>query len=150
MLLGYVDRQLDAGTMAALDRHVPVCPDCSRVVEAQRAVWSALEAWEPIAAAADFDDHVMARVRAEADGAPSSWWQRFAAAMTASWKPAVPLAAACAVLVGVSVWRGGSGGVAIESAITLDTAEATQVEEALSDVQMLRDLGVASASAEKL
>jgi hypothetical protein len=130
ILLSYLDRRLDLDSMEALDRHVLACPDCARVVDAQRTVWKALDQWEPIAVSADFDERVMARIAGE----KPSWWQR------AWWKPAMPLAAACMALVAVAVWRGPA---TRENPLpTMDSAEAQQVEDALTDVDMLRQLGV--------
>ena len=139
LLLSYVDRQLDPDKMETLHRHVAICPDCARVVEGQRAVWQALEQWEPIAVSADFDDRVMARIAAE----PSPWWRRLlqAAPTLGWWKPAMPLAVACAALLAVAVWHGPASGDKPAGA-TMDSAEAQQVEEALNDLDMLRQLGV--------
>ena len=73
ILLSYLDRQLDSDSMAALDRHVAHCPDCARVVESQRAVWQALDEYEPVRISADFDEQVLARIAAE-----RPWWVRMA------------------------------------------------------------------------
>ncbi len=148
-LLSYVDGRLDAGSTELLERHLAICPDCAGVVEAQRTVWRALDQWEPVAVSADFDDRVMARIAA--DRPADSWWRRLFTAgeggsSFAWWKPAMPVAAACAVLLTVAVWRGGTPVTpSVETpraAVTMDSAEAEQVEDALTDLEMLRQLGV--------
>jgi hypothetical protein len=136
ILLSYLDRRLDPDSMEALDRHLVACPDCARVVDAQRTVWKALDQWEPLAVSADFDDRVMARIAAE----KPSWWRRAVTLPSPWWKPAMPLAAACVALVAVAVWRG--PGPRENPLPTMDSAEAQQVEDALTDVDMLRQLGV--------
>ncbi len=145
-LLSYLDRRLDPDAAEALDRHVAICPDCAHVLEAQRTVWRALEQWEPVAVSADFDDRLMARIAAEKPA--DSWWRRLFAfgGMGGSswWKPAMPVAAACVVLIAVAAWRGGPGTSQPGElpAATMDSAEVQQVEDALSDLEMLRQLGV--------
>lgn len=147
LLLGYLDRQLDPETTSQLDRHVAQCESCARLVEGHRAVWSALEEYRPVAVSADFDDRVMARIAAE-----EPWWRRLlpAARGLAGWKAAMPVtAAACALLLAVGVWRGphetpaapaGSDSAAV-------AAEAQLVEDTLSDVEMLRQLGLTASEA---
>lgn len=135
ILLSYLDRQLDADTTAALDRHVAVCADCTRVVEAQRMVWAALEQWEPTAVSPDFDSRVMARIEAER----TPWWRGLSMSW---WKPAVPLGAACAALIAVAVWKGPLASERAVSQPGLDSAEVQQVEDVLTDLDMLRQLGV--------
>ena len=61
-ILSYLDRQLDPDTVLAFERHLSVCSECTRVVAAQRAVWKALDQWEPIAVSADFDERSFARL----------------------------------------------------------------------------------------
>ena len=142
-LLSYLDRQLDPDTMDVLERHLALCPDCTRVVEAQRAVWKALEQWEPIAVSADFDERGMARIAGE----QRPWWRlvlEFPVSGSGGWwKPAMPLAAACLALVAVSVWRGPLAPVPV----AMDSAEVQQVEDVLADVDMLQQLGITEPAA---
>ena len=148
ILLSYLDRRLHSDSAEALDRHIAICPECARVVEAQRTVWHALDQWEPVAASADFDDRVMARIAAEPERV--SWWRRhvYPVSVTGSswWKPAMPLAAACVALLAVAVWRGpvATGDGALPP--SMDSADVQQVEDTLSDLEMLRQLGVTEAA----
>jgi hypothetical protein len=139
ILLSYLDRRLDYDSMEALDRHVSACPDCARVVQAQRTVWKALDQWEPVAVSADFDERLMRRIEAE----QPPLWRRMLAPVGHWWKPAVPLAAACGVLIAVSVWREPSAPAELP---LMDSAEAQQMEDALSDLEMLRKLGLTEAA----
>jgi anti-sigma factor RsiW len=146
LLLSYMDRRLDAASTQAMDRHVAGCADCARVLDAQRMVWNALDQWEPVAVRADFDELVMARVEAEQLRGAQPWWQRLSGYFAAgpAWvRPAMPIAAAaCVAVVGVAVWRGPAA-VERQTAPSMDSAEVQQVEEALTDLEMLRQLGVA-------
>ena len=145
ILLSYLDRQLDPESTEALDRHVSICADCGRLVAAQRSVWNALDQWEPVAVSLDFDERVMARIAVEPSPAPS-WWSRIFATANSHvwWKPAMPLAAACVALLAVAVWRG--PGDAQAPAVSMDSAEVQQVEDTLSDLEMLRQLGLTETS----
>lgn len=145
ILLSYLDRQLDSDSMAALDRHVAQCPDCARVVESQRAVWQALDAYEPVRISADFDEQVMARIAAE-----RPWWVRMMDAPLFGghwWKAAMPLTAACLALLAVAVWKGAD---APRPPSPMDSTEVQQVEDALADVEMLRQLGVTEEKSQTL
>ena len=51
----------------------------------------------------------------------------------------MPLTAACVALFAVAVWKGGDGP---RTPSPMDSAEVQQVEDALADVEMLRQLGV--------
>lgn len=144
LLLGYLDRQLDAETTSQLDRHVAQCESCARLVEGHRAVWSALDEYRPVAVSSDFDERVMARIAAE-----QPWWQRLMPTPGgfAWWKAAMPLTAVCALLLAVGVWRTPAeappGGGKTDTA----AAEAQLVEDTLSDVEMLRQLGLTAGEA---
>jgi len=145
VLLSYLDRRLDPASTEALDRHLAICPDCARVVETQRSVWAALDQWEPVAVSADFDDRVMARIAAERE----PWWRRMMDSWSAVawWKPAMPVAALCCVaLLAVAVWRGPASANGVATPV-LDSVEAQQVEDALTDLEMLRQLGLTETPA---
>jgi hypothetical protein len=141
ILLSYLDRQLDSDSTAALDRHVTVCADCRRVVDAQRAVWSALDQWEPVAVSEDFDSRVMARIAVE----EAPWWRRILAPADGWWRPAIPVTAACAAVLAVAIWRGPTMSDHPQQQSTMDSTEAQQVEDALTDLDMLRQLGMTEA-----
>ena len=135
LLLDYCERRLEPDLAAEVERHVAICPDCARVVEAQKAVWQALDLWEPGAISADFNARLYERIR-EADAEPV-WRQWLNAVPGWHWKPAMPLAAACLAILAVALWRG----PAMPDAATGDEAiDVEQVERTLSDLEMLQQL----------
>jgi anti-sigma factor RsiW len=135
ILLDYCDRKLGPELMARLDRHVAECPECARVLSAQRAVWEALDAWTPEPVSPDFNRRLYARI----ENQPAGFWSRMAQRFPI--RPAIPMAAAATVvlaafLIQVPQPAGSTHPVAG------DPIDAEQVETALEDMEMLRQLGV--------
>jgi anti-sigma factor RsiW len=99
LLLDFCAGSLEAGRGAELERHIAGCDDCRELVEAQRAMWSALDQWVPPAVSPGFNARMHARVAGETSG-----WRTWLPGVL---QPAVPysiwksaaLAAAGAVLV---------------------------------------------------
>lgn len=133
-----------AGTLEPLERaefeqHLAACTDCSRVVNAQREVWETLDRWTPPAVSQDFDARLYARMARE-NAAPVwvRWLRRVLQPPVPiqAWKPAVSLAAACAVL---------AAGLAVRAPHPADPAQQVraehvdieQVETALDDIDVL-------------
>src|SRR5229473_4720853 len=106
IFVDYCAGTLDPGRASEFSKHIEACDGCRRVVEAQREVWGALDGWTPVEVPPDFDARLYARIAQEQ---PAPHWRRsltgiFRPAVPYSfWKPAVPLAAACAVLA-VGFW----------------------------------------------
>lgn len=133
---------LDNGSLSP---HLKECRECRQVAEAQREVWSKLDAWTPAPVPADFDDRLYARIEAYKQ---QSWWSRTLAGMTGkwSWKPAMPLAVACTALVAAFLLNSPlpsyvrAPGVEVRSESGIDLQ---QVERALDDLDMLKQLGMA-------
>lgn len=140
-----------AGTLApqqtlAFAEHLESCRECRRMASAQQQVWAALDAWTPAAVDSNFDAQLFARIAADQE---MPWWRRVLQATNWSWKPAMPVAAACGALLVAfliksplqerqplsSVQRSNQPRVDIE-----------QVERALDDIDMLKQIGVASLS----
>src|SRR5689334_19805962 len=123
-LLAYSDEKLDAARSALLQRHVEECAACRKFVEEQRALWSALDAWEPPAISADFDQRLY-RLLNEPE--PLAWWQRWLRPLLAH--KSVPLAAAACLLVVVGlVMRPG-----VQSAEPAHVAQRQQVQTLQAD-----------------
>jgi hypothetical protein len=135
-LLDYCDRKLSADLMDEMDRHLAVCVSCRDAVAGQRAVWEALEAWQPEPVSADFD----CRLYRQIDSVHAQpWWKRLLSLPSLSWKPAMPLAAACMLLLGVLIFRPASTtGPAAQG----EKIDVEQVESALDDMDMFRQLGI--------
>ncbi len=140
-MLDYSAGRLDGERAALIERHMETCPDCARFVEAQRVVWNALSQWEPRDLSPDFDRRLYRKIE---QAKPASWLGRLFGPLHPLWRPVVPLAAACLLIVaGVAlhtpqaVLHPGSSQARVES------IEPEQVERTLDDMQMLRELAPA-------
>ena len=136
-LLDYSAGKLDAERTALVERHMETCLDCARFVEGQRVVWSALSQWEPEEVGADFNRRLYQRIdRAR----PVSWLDRLFRPL---WRPIVPLAAACLLIVaGVALHAPEAAVHRDNSQARIESIEPEQVERTLDDMQMLRELAV--------
>jgi anti-sigma-K factor RskA len=136
-IVAYAARTLDSGNEAAFERHLEACARCREMAAAQRAVWSALDAFPPLAVSSNFDARLYQRI---AEEHPSAWWRRLFQADW-SWRPAMPVAAACAVLV-VAFLVKNSGSSITPQQPTQPQLQIEQVERALDDMDMLKQAGV--------
>ena len=137
LLLAYTARRLDPDTAATLDRHMEVCPSCREFAENQRAVWGALDAWEAMPLTPDFNRRLYQRIEQQ-----GSWWDRIV-------KPFQPMlvrqglpiaAAAClVVMAGILLERPGTVTPPQEQQVQIETVQADQVENALEDIELLRE-----------
>jgi len=107
IVLDYCAGALDRDRATEFEQHIEHCGDCREAVSEQRRVWETLDHWIAPAVSGNFDARLYARIANEA-AAPA--WRRWLrgiippVAPFAFWKPAVSLAAACAVLtVGLMV-----------------------------------------------
>lgn len=73
LLVAYSSRQLDASQNASLELHLRDCSACREFVTAQRAVWEALDLWEPAAVSPDLN-----RLVHQSMDQHVSWWDRLA------------------------------------------------------------------------
>ncbi len=138
ILLAYVDRKLDPETAAVLDRHVEGCMGCRQLLASQRMVWEALDSWEAESVSTDFNRRLYRRIENE----EGRWWRRLLEpAFPWSMKPAMPVAAACLVLVAAFLFRT-PGGWESGLAGRQEVVDVEQVELTLEDLEMLRQLGV--------
>jgi anti-sigma factor RsiW len=151
LLLEFLDRRLEPDLSARLERHIAVCADCSRVVNAQRSVWEALDNWEPERISADFDHRLFARL--EQEDAREDARRQGVLGRLAGWfsgvslRPAIPVAAMCVVLMGVFLYRPGQQADPGQPAVVAEqvSVDAEQVETTLADLDMLQQLGVGQA-----
>ena len=150
ILLDYCSQRMDPERAVDFRLHVADCVDCKQVVEAQEAVWAALDSYEAIPVSMDFDRKLWAKIDAE-DAQP--WWQRAWIRVTGgpaigwpnylfNWKPILVAATACAALAGVML-------VTTPDIRTPDPTMDVQsqklmekVESALDDVDILNQVGV--------
>ncbi len=144
LLLNYVSGALDAQRAALLERHMVSCAACAKFVREQKAVWGALDRFEPAPVSSDFDRRLYQRIDQAAIG-NASWWGRLVAALRS---PALahrglPIVAAATVLVVAGViWERPLFRPAQRPAPLSAEAESVQpdqVQHALDDMEMLRE-----------
>jgi anti-sigma factor RsiW len=144
VLIDYCARRLAPARAAEFEKHLENCPDCRRAVNAQREVWNAMDGCTSIEVSPDFDARLYARI-AEEEAAPAwrKWTRRVLtpAVPVAIWKPAVPLAAACAALVFTFVIRTPEPRETAKQLRAEHVLDIEQVERTLADLDMLTPSG---------
>jgi anti-sigma factor RsiW len=141
LIVAYGARRLAPEKEAELERHLETCAECRELAAAQRAVWSALDEWPPVAVSSNFDERLYQRLAAEQQKA---WWRRLAPANW-SWRPAMPVALACAALIAAFLLKSPLLRPA-EQLQNEPKLQIEQVEHALDDMDMLKQLNVESAA----
>ena len=127
LLLAYVDRKLDPELAGRLEQHAQTCPACRRLLDAQRIVWEALDSWQPGPVSPRFDGELMEKIRT-VKRRP----QLRAAVRTGQ------VAALFLALLAAMVLRGPS--MDSPQFQNQDTLDMQQLEHALDDLEMLRQL----------
>jgi anti-sigma factor RsiW len=101
MAIDYCAGSLEPAQAAEFEHHLSECGDCTRVVAAQREVWESLGQLNVPEVSQDFDARLYARI-AQEEAAPTwrKWLDRILKPATpvAIWKPALSMAALCAML----------------------------------------------------
>jgi hypothetical protein len=143
LLLNYVSGALDTRQAALFDAHALNCAACREFAHAQKAVWEALDLFEPASISADFDRRLYQRIE------KVSWWNRWLDKTVAAFRAPVlihrglPIAAAAAVMaVAGFVWeRPSAKPPESQSPLTAEvqTLQPDQVQHALDDMEMLRE-----------
>jgi hypothetical protein len=75
LLLNYVSGALNAQAAASFDEHMLTCAACRQFAHGQKAVWQALDLFEPASISTDFDRRLYQRLE------KVSWWDRMVAAL---------------------------------------------------------------------
>jgi hypothetical protein len=138
-IIAYAARTLDANDEAQFEYHLESCPSCREKAAAQRAVWLALDELTPLAVSPNFDIALYQRIAGE----QASWWRRLLRTDW-SWRPAMPVAAVCAALV-VAFLIKNSGPSVTPQQQTQPKLQVEQVERALDDMDILKQVGVETA-----
>jgi anti-sigma factor RsiW len=139
LLVNYVSGALDTQAAAAFDQHMLTCAACRQFAHGQKAVWKALDLFEPAAISAGFDRRLYQRIE------KVSWWDRIAAAFHSPMLThrGLPIAAAAAaLLVAGVVWERPSAAPAKPKAplsAEVQPLQPDQVQHALDDMEMLRE-----------
>jgi hypothetical protein len=121
---------------------------CSAFLVDQAAVWSALDAWEPVPASMDFNRRLWQRIDA---AATAPWYRTLVDSLRfGGWKPVFPLAAAILVIAGGFLLDhpGGAPSVAPPTVQGVSFSEADQLEQTLDDIQLLRQLDAVASSSD--
>lgn len=96
LLIGYLENTLAPEQRLAIDEHARGCAECRGLL----AVQATLDEFTAPEVSPDFDDRLFARITE--DEARSSRWVRLGSHVGRYlWTPAIPLAAAAAIVVGV-------------------------------------------------
>ena len=146
LLLDYCTRKLEPEAAATLERHIALCGACREFASSQRAVWRALDAWEPAPVSADFDSRLFRRIENEV-----SWWDlllRPFRPMTLRRSLPATAMTCLLVVVGVILERPGVSPVPPAGAVTydvthdvtqVDSVQPEQVEHALDAMDILNE-----------
>jgi anti-sigma factor RsiW len=139
LLLNYVSGALNGQEAASFDQHMLTCAACREFAHGQKAVWAALDLFEPASISADFDRRLYQRIE------KVSWWGRIVDAMRSPMLAhrGLPIAAAAALLLvaGVMYERPAATPVKTQSPLSAEaqTLQPDQVQHALDDMEMLRE-----------
>ncbi len=141
LLLDYCSHTLDAKAMADVEKHLAECPHCRAWTDAHTRTWMLLDEWEPAPVSPDFERKLRERVAAE--GARTSKWKAIWVALTTRpLKPAIAVAAAVVLLIVGLLFVRPKPAPTVQRA--QEVMDADHLEKALDDVDMLRQLGVAT------
>jgi len=145
VLLEYCARKLSPTATAELERHIERCPDCRSFSVAQQHLWSALDVWESQPVSQDFDRRLYSRIDQFEN---RSWWRRWTGDRLA-WRPALSLGAACAALAVALITHNPPGQPLMTPQLQgtkAETVEPEQVERALEDLEMLKQISASAAT----
>jgi anti-sigma factor RsiW len=134
LLLDYTSGRLAPAAAAGFERHLEHCERCRTWANSQKAVWSALEAWEAPPAPAGFDRELYRRIEQETH---RDWWAWPALRL----RPALSLAVATVLVFFAFLVQ------FPKPAKQTEVVDADRLERALDDVDMLRELSLAPAPA---
>jgi len=146
ILIEHLAGTLDRERQAELERHTKDCPDCRRLLE----VWDRLDEFPAPALSEDFDHRLYARI---ANEARMPWWRRMwlpsASLWRPLWRPILPLAAACAVLVLALAVRNPDPRDSVKE-VRIEqggSSDVEQVVQALDDLELLSPVNSDTAGA---
>jgi anti-sigma factor RsiW len=140
-LLDYGTSRMAAGDAAALERHLTSCAACREMIEARRAVQSALDLWEAPAVSPAFNRELYQQIQHE-----TSWrdrlWEPFR--WLAAWRGIPAAAAACliaaALIVTPRMFTERPASVPEQPAVIhVDAQPPEQVVRDLDDMEMLHN-----------
>jgi hypothetical protein len=151
ILLDYCNRKLDPALAELFEQHMESCAACRAFSESQSAVWNALDAFEAMPISPDFDRRLFERIERDEQG---SWWSRFWRPFTFSgssiWKPAIPVVVLALLAAGIWMRPSPTNTEVTEPTkmATMDRVDPEQIDAAVEDMEMLRQVGVVEAARE--
>lgn len=148
VVLDYCAGTLSPAVTAEVERHVQTCEECSAFCAAQKQVWTALDNWETPVLSESFDRKLYARI----DRFEKKSWVRRLVGERFAWRPVLSVGAACTALVlglmvrdPISQHGSPPASVAPQYHETSKVeVEPEQVEQALEDLEMLKQLSVSN------
>jgi hypothetical protein len=127
--------KLDISKSIDWETHLANCPDCRSLARNQKKVWDSLDEWTAPAVSPAFDRRLYEKI---ALSQQTRWWRSILPS-----RIAIPAAAACAAVLAALLIQPVPRGLPDPHA-KADTVEIEQVDQALEDLEMLKQL---SASA---
>lgn len=134
-IVGYVAGGLAPHVASEFQRHLRSCVNCRDAVAAQQEVWRALDAWRAVAVSPDFDRRLFRRIAEEEH---CRWWATIHYPQWL-WRPAIPFAAAFALIAGAFLLQGPTRQ---PGELAQLRSKLNQVRHALDDMDLLTQLGV--------
>ena len=140
LIVEYAAGTLGEQAQADFARHMQSCASCRDLLAQQSAVWCALDEWHALPASADFDRKVAEHI---AGAHRAAWWN--SPAVNWALGPLIAVVTAVAILACAFLLKDGvrvqhSPDAASKARIEL------QVEHALDDMDLLKQIGVDVAS----
>ena len=140
VLFDYVAHRLEPARHSVVENHVATCSRCAGFTVSHVQVWQALDDWKGPVVSSDFNQRLLRRIY-QTPAIP--WYQglfEFRSGLTL--KLAIPVMAACLVastgfVFGYAAGQRGSGPSPV---LHVDGRQADQLEAALDDLQLLRQL----------
>ena len=137
LMMSYTAGTLEPEKQIELERHLPICEGCRKAAADRKAIWDALDVWRPAAISENFSARLYRRI-AEEEAAPA-WRKILRMPWGSLFRPAVPVAAACAALAIAFIVKDPL--LHRHSTTTLpQKISIEQVERALDDMDMLKQL----------
>jgi anti-sigma-K factor RskA len=138
VLIDHCTGMLEAEVAAVVERHIEQCVACREFCRAHARVWSALDAWQAEPISESFDASLLERI--EAGDRPSRWQWIWHPLAVFGWRPVLPVAAAAIVVVAVLLMRAPNGTNTPVVGKNVEVVDVEQVEKALDDIDMLKQL----------
>ena len=159
LLIDYCAGTLPLGVATEVERHIAICTECGEFIRAQQQVWSALDTLETEPISADFDRRLYT-ASVKQSGRPGG----IGSPATYRLEPALSLGPACVAVVVALVVNGAANkpvpqqtspptvhqasaqpASAPHEEVRADSVEPEQLERALEDMEMLKQLSTSAA-----